>query len=244
MIKGVAFDMEGTVVNVKPAHHNGWLRAAEEIGVHLTINEAIEKIPHFIGGPDKPVIEEIFALRPKHHPCTPTEFLERKWTHYDRLVQEIDLSPRPGFLEVLGKLRCMGIRTTIGTAVELERGLALLKYSGLAKLFLLDQIVLLTDVKHPKPAPDCFLETARRMDLDPSEQVVFEDSPRGVKSGFAAGSPVIGVPVYDNETVKKNLFAAGASMVFTDWQQINVSEILNGSILAATTAFARQMGSE
>lgn len=227
--KGFAFDMEGTIVNVEPAHHNGWLLAAAEIGVRLTIPEAIEKIPHFIGGPDLPIIEEIFSLAPEPPKYTPEEFLELKWTHYDELLQKLDLFPRPGFLEVLGKLRCMGFRTTIGTAVELERGLLLLKRSGLAKLFLLDEIVLPTDVKNSKPAPDCFIETAARMGICTAEQVVFEDSPRGVKSGVAAGSRVIGMPVYDNETAKKNLIDAGASAVFTDWRQINIEKLLENN---------------
>ncbi len=221
--------MEGTVVNVEPAHHNGWLNAAREIGVNLTIEEAIEKVPHFIGGPDPDIVKELFALAPyppRFSEQKFQEFMARKWTHYDQLLGTLDLSPRPGFLEVLGKFRSMGIRTTIGTAVELERGLALLKYSGLAKLFLLHEIVLLTDVKNSKPAPDCFLETAARMGVNPSEQLVFEDSPRGVKSGVAAGSPVIGIPVYDNETAKENLVKAGAARIHTDWREINVSELL------------------
>ncbi|MDO8537016.1 MAG: HAD family phosphatase [bacterium] len=228
-INGVAFDMEGTIVNVEPAHHNGWLRTAAEKGVHLSIPEAIEKIPHFIGGPDKAIVEEIFSLAPEKPALTETSFntfMARKWAHYDKLVKELDLSPRPGFLEVLDKFRRMGLRTTIGTAVELEHGLALLKYSGLSKLFLLHNIVLLTDVKNPKPAPDCFLETARRMGVGPSEQLVFEDSPRGVKSGVAAGSPVIGMPVYNNETAKDNLLKAGAVKIYTDWRQINATELL------------------
>jgi beta-phosphoglucomutase len=229
MIKGVAFDLEGTVVNVEPAHHNGWIRAADEIGVCITISEAIERVPHFIGGPDEPIIKEIYALLPAKPEPTSQEiqrFLERKWFHYDQLLKELNFLPRSGFLEVLGYFRCIGLQTTIGTAVEIERGLLLLRRSGLDKLFTLHDIVLTTDVKNLKPAPDCFLETATRMGVNPNEQLVFEDSPRGVKSGVAAGSPVIGMPVYDNETVKNRLREAGAIEIFTDWRDINPSELL------------------
>ncbi|MBI1974764.1 MAG: HAD family phosphatase [Parcubacteria group bacterium] len=226
-IKGVAFDMEGTVVNVEPAHHEGWIRAAREIGVNLSgPAEAIERVPNFIGGPDKPIIEQIYALLPGSPQPTNEEikaFLARKWFHYEELLPAVDLSPRPGFLEFLGKLRSLGIHTIIGTAVELKQGLALLKHSGLAKLFLLHHIVLLTDVANPKPAPDCFLETAKRMGIDPKEQLVFEDSPRGVKSGVTAGSPVIGVAVYNLDTAKNALRAAGAHKVFTDWRDIDIN---------------------
>ncbi len=229
-IRGVAFDMEGTVVNVEPAHHWGWIRAASEMGVHLASpEEAIELIPNFSGGPDDPIIEQIFSLLPGSPKPTRDmmiSFLARKWFYYNELIETIDLRPRPGFFEVYGKLRCAGLPMTIGTAVDLEKGLALLKQSGLAKFFLLQEIILLTDVKKSKPAPDCFLETASRMRINPSEQLVFEDSPRGVKSGVAAGSPVVGIPVYDTEKAKSNLQEAGACRIYTDWRAIDIDELL------------------
>ncbi len=179
MIKGVAFDLEGTVVNVEPAHHGAWICAANEIGVSLgSPEEAIRKVPNFIGGPDGPIVEQIYALlpdKPKPSGKEAQRFLDRKWAHYHDLVNEIDLRPRAGFLEVYGKLRCAGIPMTIGTAVDVDKGIILLKRSGLAKLFTLHEIVLPTDVKRPKPAPDCFLETACIMGISPKEQLVFED---------------------------------------------------------------------
>jgi len=227
--KGIAFDLEGTVINVEPAHHGGWLSAAKEIGVELTIPEAIEKIPHFIGGPDMAIFKEFLALAPEKSTDTDEafkKFMARKRFYYDQLLQTLDLSPRPGFLEVLGKFRCLGIRTTIGTAVELEQGLLLFRRSGLDNLFSLKEIVLLTDFKNTKPAPDCFLETAARMKIDPADQIVFEDSPRGVESGVAAGSTVIGMPIYDNKTAINNLCNAGAVKIYMDWRQIDVQELL------------------
>ena len=46
-----------------------------------------------------------------------------------------------------------------------------------------------------KPAPDIFLEAARRISvLDPSRCLVIEDSPNGVKAALAAGMKVAWVP--------------------------------------------------
>lgn len=230
MIRGVAIDMEGTTVDTEPAHHWGWIRAAKEIGVTLqTPSLAMEVVPNFSGGPDRDIIEQIYALLPGSPKPTDEQlasFLKRKWVHYDELVQKLDLCPRLGFFEVYAKLRAAGLPITIGTAVELEKSMALFRRSGLDKFFTLYDIVLLTDVKNSKPAPDCFIETARRMGIAPEEQLVFEDSPRGVKAGVAAGSPVIGMPVYDTETVKKRLLDAGACKIYTDWRHINVDELL------------------
>ena len=49
-------------------------------------------------------------------------------------------------------------------------------------------------VKNGKPAPDIYIEAARRLGVDPTECLVFEDALSGVKSGKAAGCQVVAVP--------------------------------------------------
>ncbi len=45
-----------------------------------------------------------------------------------------------------------------------------------------------------KPAPDVYLEAARRLDADPSSSVAIEDSTNGLRSAHAAEMTVIAVP--------------------------------------------------
>ena len=55
-------------------------------------------------------------------------------------------------------------------------------------------------VTQPKPAPDIFLEAARRLGVDPAACVVIEDSLSGARSGRAAGMQVIAVPEHGADT--------------------------------------------
>jgi HAD superfamily hydrolase (TIGR01509 family) len=48
-----------------------------------------------------------------------------------------------------------------------------------------------------KPAPDVYLEAARRLDADPSSSVAIEDSTNGLRSAHAAEMTVIAVPNRD-----------------------------------------------
>ena len=50
------------------------------------------------------------------------------------------------------------------------------------------------DVKQVKPAPDLYLLAARRLEVDPGQCVVFEDSPNGMRAARAAGMRVVAVP--------------------------------------------------
>jgi beta-phosphoglucomutase-like phosphatase (HAD superfamily) len=57
------------------------------------------------------------------------------------------------------------------------------------------QVVVCTDdLPHGKPAPDVYLEAARRLNVAPELCVCVEDSSNGVLAGKAAGMRVIAVP--------------------------------------------------
>lgn len=65
------------------------------------------------------------------------------------------------------------------------------------KMFLSFQTIVAGDdlcVKNGKPAPDIYLEAARRLGMHPSECLVFEDAWTGAKAGKSAGCHVIAVP--------------------------------------------------
>jgi HAD superfamily hydrolase (TIGR01509 family) len=69
---------------------------------------------------------------------------------------------------------------------------AVLTRFGIAPRF--DAVVSGEAVAHPKPAPDIFLEAARRLGVKPEHCLVLEDSLAGVTAGRAAGMAVIAVP--------------------------------------------------
>ena len=75
-----------------------------------------------------------------------------------------------------------------------------------------------SEVKSGKPAPDLFLHAAARMQVDPRDCVVVEDSAVGVAAGVAAGMTVVGFVggSHAAPTLGEHLRAAGARTVIAD----------------------------
>ncbi|MBI4095117.1 MAG: HAD family phosphatase [Candidatus Liptonbacteria bacterium] len=225
MIKGIAFDMEGTVIDLEAAHHEGHIRAAKDVGVTLKLEGALSSVPGFIGGPDSAVAEGIYELSNKVHSAD--FILSRTRHHYSELRETMRIEVRPGFEDALRELRggeCFP--TAIGSLTPRRFAELLIRKSGLGKLFKPAQIVLKEDVRREKPAPDVFLETAPRMGIHPTEQLVFEDSPNGIRAAVAAGSIPIGMPTYNRPEVVTQLVNAGARRIFFYWDEMNVGALV------------------
>jgi len=69
---------------------------------------------------------------------------------------------------------------------------AALEATGLTGTF--EVVVSSDEVAHGKPAPDVYLETARRLGVDPADCLVVEDSYNGVRAARAAGMTVVLIP--------------------------------------------------
>lgn len=222
---GIAFDFEGPIVDFdKGGHHPVHLECARRVGLNLTIEEAIRKIPHFLGGPDEAIAQDIFELGDKS--MTSQEILKldnQLFSHW--LMNQNPLPTREGIFPFLDELLARKFKITIGSALKKDFLHSCIKRAGLNRYFPKEAIVAGEDVAKTKPEPDIFLETARRMGIKPQNQIVFEDSPRGVKAGAAAGSDVIGIPVYYTQEVIQKLKEAGAKEVYSGWEKIDLNTI-------------------
>lgn len=220
---GLAFDLEGPVVDFeKKGHHAAHLKCAKAVGVTLTLEEAIQKIPHFLGGPDEAIAEDIYALGDKS--LKPREILEMKKELFaDWLKKQKVLPTREGIFDFLKKAKEENTAVAIGSATEKGKVYDYVTRGGLKEFFPDRMIVTGEDVAQTKPAPDIYLECAKRLGVSPNNMIVFEDSGRGVTAGRAAGAYVIGMPVYYTPEVIQKLKDAGAREVYRSWSEVKLT---------------------
>jgi HAD superfamily hydrolase (TIGR01509 family) len=83
---------------------------------------------------------------------------------------------------------------TLGVASSSNRPIidGVLEAAGLAQFFAVT--VSSEEVAHGKPAPDVYLETARRLEVVPARCAAVEDSHGGIRAARAAGMRVLAIP--------------------------------------------------
>ncbi len=183
-IRGLIFDCDGTIADTMPAHYQAWLRALGEHGHDFP--EAL--FYEMAGIPTRKIIE---ILNERHGYTLPVdEATEKKEDYYVELIPQImAIEPVVKLVrEHAGKLP-MAVATG-GTRSICTKTLAAV---DLLRYFPTNLIVTADDVEHGKPAPDIFLEAARRIEVPPTACMAFEDAELGFQSAGAAGMTVIDI---------------------------------------------------
>jgi beta-phosphoglucomutase family hydrolase len=181
-VRGLIFDCDGTVADTMPLHYRAWQEAMRHHGAEFP--EAL--FWEMAGIPTTRIIE---LLNEKHGWTVPVaEGAALKEQLYVELIHEVKpIEPVAAVVrEYAGRLP-MAVATG-GTRAIVQRTLSAV---GLLQHF--TAIVTADDVPNGKPAPDIFLESAKRLGLPPGECLVFEDADLGVQAATAAGCKVIDI---------------------------------------------------
>jgi sugar-phosphatase len=139
----------------------------------------------------------------------------------DREVERMEIEdlegvvPLPGSIELLRSLP--PDRWTIATSCTRPLAEVRLRAAGLP---IPKTMITSSEVTNGKPAPEPYLKAAAILNVAPSDCVVVEDVPAGIRSGRAAGARVI---AYTTTMERRELEEAGAN-----WILRNPSEVKAG----------------
>jgi HAD superfamily hydrolase (TIGR01509 family) len=105
----------------------------------------------------------------------------------------------------------------VASSATLDRIRVSLETTGLVRFFE-PNLFSANDVPRGKPAPDLFLHAAAKMEVDPADCIVVEDSPVGVAAAVAAGMTPIGFVggSHVQSQLPAQLTVAGARAVIAD----------------------------
>ena len=182
----VLFDFDGVLVDTELAIYQAWQRTFQSHGHDLPL----EVYTRCIGS-------DFATWSPKTH-LEELSGLAFDWHDLDARRQEEILrdltgeGTMPGVIGLLEKLAHGGIRRAVVSSSSHRWVDGWLEKLAFADHF--ETVVCRGDAPQIKPAPDLYLEAAKRMGLQPAECLVIEDSLNGVRSAKAAGMDVWVVP--------------------------------------------------
>jgi HAD superfamily hydrolase (TIGR01509 family) len=181
----IIFDMDGVLVDSEPLGFLAMQRVMARHGVAYTEEDNRE----FLG---RTTLEECRILKSRYRLPADERDLTRQYVGL--LVGLIRDQPRPmpGVPAVLEELRGAGHRMALASSAAPEVIAENVRALDLARLF--EAVVSGTEVARGKPAPDIFVETARRLQVPVAGCLVVEDSRNGLLAAKAAGMACAVIP--------------------------------------------------
>lgn len=234
---GVLFDLDGVVTQTAALHARAWKAMFDAFLREWAARTGDRQPPFRIetdyaryvdGMPRQEGVARFLASRgitlPPGQPSDPPQAHTLAALGRRKNALLLDLLRRDGVavyassVALIRGLRRDGYRTAVVSSSKNCH--AILASAGLLDLFdtRVDGQDLARLPLRGKPAPDAFLEAARRLDLAPPRAVVVEDAVAGVQAGHAGGfGAVIGV---DRLGQAEALVRAGATVVVQDLAQV------------------------
>jgi len=181
-IKGLIFDCDGTLVDSMRIHYSAWKEAMQAVNIEISQ----ERFYSLAGVPTLTIVQTL--AQEQNVNCDVQAAAENKERLYLAKIETIE--PIHSVIEIVHRekgRRKLAVASG-GYPDVIQKSLAAV---GLQGLF--DAIVGAGDVKHGKPAPDMFLKAAERLNVQPEECLVYEDSGLGIEAASAAGMQAIDV---------------------------------------------------
>jgi beta-phosphoglucomutase-like phosphatase (HAD superfamily) len=189
-VKGLIFDLDGTLADTMPAHFKSWEKACLKYGANI---DAAFLRKH-TGSPGWIIAAEIIRDSGLNGSVTIDEIVNEKLKEFYRIQHLI--KPIEPVTDIVKKY--FGILPmAVGTGGHREAVERTLEITDLRKYF--EIIVTANDVESYKPHPETFLKCAELMKVEPELIEVFEDSELGIEAATKAGMSATDVrPWYDS----------------------------------------------
>jgi len=185
-IQAVVLDMDGLMIDTESIYKRAWQNAAAACGYILDD----DFYSTLIGQPN-PACEA--ALLERFGLNFPLPEFRVRWSElWQADVVKSGIPTKSGLAELLSFLDEHLVPIAIATSSDREYATLSLRQAGLEGRF--SEMVTGDQVVNGKPAPDIYLESARRLGVSPQHCVAIEDSDAGVLAASAAGMITLMVP--------------------------------------------------
>lgn len=183
-VKGLIFDLDGTLADTMPYHFMSWREACRKYGAEIDSGF----LRKHMGTPGWIIASEIISKSGLEGKVTAEQIMQEKLELF-RSVQH-NVKPIEPVADIVRKYYGI-LPMSVGTGGHRKAVLRTLEITGLRKYF--DIIVTANDVDNFKPHPETFLKCAELMKVEPRFCEVFEDGDLGMEAATLGGMLVTDV---------------------------------------------------
>jgi HAD superfamily hydrolase (TIGR01509 family) len=221
-LSAVVFDFDGVILDSETAEFESHRLVYERRGARLTPEEWCDQIGVWYEGHERRWCDRLNDL------CGASiayaDFKDEQHRFFEALVAR---EPMRGIRELLDALNAASIPAAVASTSSARWVVSAVERLGLTDRFL--TIVTADDVRRRKPAPDVYLEAARRLSADPRLSVAIEDSGPGVAAAVAAGMKAVAIPHWLTE--RHDLAPAALRVAHAGELTVDVlARLVNGSL--------------
>jgi len=214
MKKAVIFDMDGVIAETEQAHIGAEKQTMLKYGIKISEDEL-----HEYTGTTAKVMFTNLIKKYKLNTTFDRIFKEKEEILF-KLLEE-DVQPTKGVIALLRNLKKMKIKLAVASSSHKRMIEYVLKKLEIIDLF--DSIVGAEDIDRSKPDPEIFLISAKRLNMNPEECTVVEDSKLGVEAAKKAGMKCLG---YVNPSSGKQDLSK-ADLVADDFCKLDIQKLLS-----------------
>lgn len=177
-VKGLIFDLDGTLADTMPWHYQAWQKACERFGIIMDT----EFLQAQTGAPGWKIAKEVISINGKTGIVSPDDIMQVKLEEFYKIQHNVTpIEP----VTALAQKYYGVLPMAVGTGGHREAVEKTLEITGIRKYF--DIIVTANDVTNHKPHPETFLRCAELMGVAPADCEVFEDGDLGIEAARRAG---------------------------------------------------------
>jgi HAD superfamily hydrolase (TIGR01509 family) len=184
-VEAVIFDMDGVLIDSEAVYIVAMQEAARSLDLEMSLAFCHSMIG--IASPECNVM-----IQGLYGAGFDIERFRGLYSGHVRRLLEQRIPVKAGVAELLDLLDQLGLPRAVATSATRATVEHHLGRSGLLARFM--AIATRDDVVHAKPAPDLYLEAARRLGVVPERCMALEDSAAGLTAAHAAGMMVVLVP--------------------------------------------------
>lgn len=184
-IRAVVFDLDGLMLNTEDVFELAGVELMARRGLVMT-----DEIRHGMLG-RRPVEAFTVLQTLTGIPDRLEDLMMETKEIFEGFAEDL-LTTMPGLLEILERIDSFQLPRAVATSSPRAYMTHLLQKFDLLHRF--DTTLTAEDVTHGKPHPEIYLTAAKRLQVDPCDMLVLEDSETGTRAAAAAGAFVVSVP--------------------------------------------------